>query len=60
MLFNNLYHGFMLVLWSFVGWTLRLLVVFGWLWTITLLLAFIAVIVGLYHPDWLVHDFWPK
>lgn len=50
----------MLVLWSFVGWTLRLLVVFGWLWTITLLLAFIAVIVGLYHPDWLVHDFWPK
>lgn len=50
----------MLVLWSFVGWTLRLLIVFGWLWTITLLLAFIAVIVGLYHPDWLVHDIWPK
>lgn len=54
-----LYHGFLCVLWTFVAFCVRLLLVFGVLWTITLLLALVAVFVGFYHPDWLVHDFWP-
>lgn len=59
MFFNNIYHGLMLVLWTLVVFCVRFLLVFGWLWTITLLMALIAVAVGLYHPDWLVHDIWP-